>query len=137
MSVLRICEQNPPAVSPETSVADTIRRMLEAHVGAVAVVDSDNVVAGIFTERDVMKRLALSGRDPHTAPVRDFMTTPVELATEETTEAEALSAMLEHHYRHLPVVDHCGRLLGMLSIRHVLEARIDELVQQLEVARTH
>jgi CBS domain-containing protein len=135
MSVLDICEQNPPAVSPESSVADAIRHMLDQHVGAVAVVDSERVVAGIFTERDVLKRLALSGRDPARTQVREMMTTPVELATEETTEAEALGVMLERHYRHLPVVDNLGRLLGMLSIRHVLEARVDDLLQQLSEAK--
>ena len=136
MSVLHICELNPAAVSPETSVADAIRHMLDAHVGAVVVVDSAHVVAGIFTERDVLKRLALSGRDPATTAIREMMTTPVELATEQTSEAEALAIMLERHYRHLPVVDDHGRVLGMLSIRHVLEARIDELVQQLEAAQS-
>lgn len=135
MSVLSICEKNPPAVSPETSVAEAIRQMLDEHVGAVVVVDSENVVAGIFTERDVLRRLALSGRDPEKTPIRDMMTTAVELATEQTSEAEALKVMLERHYRHLPVVDNGGRLLGMLSIRHVLEVRIDELVQQLDVAQ--
>jgi CBS domain-containing protein len=108
--------------------------MLKARVGALVVVDSEHVVAGIFTERDVLKRLALSGRDPEATPVREMMTTPVELATEETSEAEALAVMLERHYRHLPVVDHKGRLLGMLALRHVLEARIDDLVQRLEAA---
>ena len=136
MSVLLICERNPVAVSPETSVADTIRRMLEAGVGAVAVVDSERVMAGIFTERDVLKRVALSGKDPAATPVREMMTTPVEMATELTGEAEALAVMLERHYRHLPVVDNQGRLLGMLSIRHVLEARIDDLVQQLQAAQS-
>jgi CBS domain-containing protein len=136
MSVLLICERNPAAVSPETSVADTIRHMLDAGVGAVAVVDSERVVAGIFTERDVLKRVALSGKDPAATPVCELMTTPVEMATEQTGEAEALAVMLERHYRHLPVVDNQGRLLGMLSIRHVLEARIDELVQQLDAVQS-
>ncbi len=135
MSVIDICEQNPPVVSPETSVADTIRLMLGERVGAVAVVDSERVVAGIFTERDVLKRLALSGHDPGRTKVRELMTTPVELATEETSEAEALSVMLERHYRHLPVVDAAGHLLGMLSIRHLLQARIEELVQQLDAEK--
>jgi CBS domain-containing protein len=135
MSVLQICEQDPPAVAPESSVADAIGHMLDRHVGAVVVVDSARVVAGIFTERDVLKRLALSGRDPAQTQIREMMTTPVELATEETTEAEALAVMLERHYRHLPVVDNSGRLLGMLSIRHVLESRVDELIAQLSEAQ--
>jgi CBS domain-containing protein len=135
MSLLSICERTPPTVPLEATVADAIHQMLEHHVGAVTVVDSNSVVAGIFTERDVMRRLSLSGQDPKTTPVREIMTTPVELATELTSEAEALSIMLERHYRHLPIVDHNGKLIGMLSMRHVLEARIDELVHQLERAR--
>jgi CBS domain-containing protein len=63
------------------------------------------------------------------------MTTPVEMATEQTTEAEALVTMLERHYRHLPVVDARGRILGMASIRHVLQARIDDLLRQLDDAK--
>lgn len=135
MSLLQICEQHPPVVSPESTVADAIRLMLDERVGAITVVDSDNVVAGIFTERDVLRRLALSGRDPAATSIREVMTTPVELATEETTEAEALSVMLERHYRHLPIVDPQGRLLGMLSIRHLLFSRIDDLVRQLEAEK--
>ncbi len=135
MSVLDICDQNPPTVTPDTSVADAIRRMLAERVGAVTVVDANHVVAGIFTERDVLKRLALSGRDPSKTQVRELMTTPVELATEATSEAEALQVMLERHYRHLPVVDSKGVLLGMLSIRHVLQARIDELLHRLDNAK--
>jgi CBS domain-containing protein len=136
MSLLDICEQHPPVVSPEGTVAEAIRRMLDQHVGAIAVVDSEHVVAGIFTERDVLKRMSLSGRDPNTTPIREMMTTPVELATEQTTEVEALAVMVERHYRHLPIVDARGRLLGMLSIRHVLQARIDELLEQLEAEKT-
>jgi len=132
MSVLLICDHNPPTVMPDDSVADAIRQMLRAHTGAVAIIDSQRVVAGIFTERDVIKRLALSRRDLEATPVRDVMTTPVEMATENTTDAEALAVMIERHYRHMPVVDDQGHLLGMLSIRHVLEARIDELLQQLD-----
>jgi CBS domain-containing protein len=134
MSLLSICEQDPPTVSLEATAAEAISQMLDHHVGAVTVVDSNRVVAGIFTERDVMRRLSLSGLDPNTTPVREVMTTPVELATELTSEAEALSIMLERHYRHLPVVDPNGRLIGMLAMRHVLEARIDDLVHQLERA---
>ncbi len=135
MSVLSICDQNPPTVTPEKTVAEAIRTLLAGRVGAVTVVDSERVVAGIFTERDVLKRFALSGRDPDKTAVRELMTTPVELATEQTSEAEALRVMLERHYRHLPVVDAKGRLLGMLSIRHVLQARIDDLVRQLDDAK--
>jgi CBS domain-containing protein len=135
MSLLSICDPNPATISVEGTVAEAIRMMLKWRVGAVAVLDSERRVAGIFTERDVLRRLALSGRDPEKTRVSDLMTTPVEMAIKQTTEAEALETMIERHYRHLPVVDDDGRLLGMLSIRHVLEARVHELVRELEGAR--
>jgi CBS domain-containing protein len=60
------------------------------------------------------------------------MTTPVELATLATTPGEALATMVERHFRHLPVVDGAGKLLGMLSIRNVLEWHIGDLTRELD-----
>ncbi|HET8667639.1 MAG TPA: CBS domain-containing protein [Terriglobales bacterium] len=132
MSLLQIADQNPTVTSPDATVLEAMRKMLDNHVGAVCVLDSERRVAGIFTERDVMRELVSRGFNPASTRVRDLMTTSVEMATELTTEAEALSIMLERHYRHLPIIDQNARLLGMLSIRHVLEARIDELVEELD-----
>ena len=103
-----------------------LRRM-----GAAAVVDEHGVVAGVFTERDVLTRVALSGRDPRHIPITEVMTTPVLLATRDTSIAEATSVMINHHRRHLPVVEDDGRLIAILSIRHVLERKVDELTAQL------
>jgi CBS domain-containing protein len=136
MSLLQIADQTPTVTSPDATALEAMRQMLENHVGAVCVLDSERRVAGIFTERDVMRELALRGFDPAKTPVRELMTTSVEMATELTTESEALSIMLERHYRHLPIVDKDARLLGILSIRHVLEARIDELVGELDGIRS-
>lgn len=132
MSVLELCDAKPAAVSLEASVADAIRTMLDRHVGAVAVIDSEQRVAGIFTERDVLSKLALSRHDPENTPVRDLMTTPVELATAQTSSSEAFVTMVERHFRHLPIVDNNGKLLGMLSIRNLLEWRIEDLGRELE-----
>lgn len=132
MSVLELCDLEVAAVAVEASAAQAIRSMLDHHVGAVGVVDSEKRVAGIFTERDVLRKLALSGRDPEKTPVRELMTTPVELATLSTGPGEALATMIERHFRHLPVVDNEGKLLGMLSIRNVLQWRIDALSQELD-----
>jgi CBS domain-containing protein len=132
MSVLELCDREIAAVGMEASVADAIHKMLDHHVGAVAVVDSEFRVAGIFTERDVLRRLALSRIDPQSAPVRDHMTTPVEMATLATGAGEALTTMLERHFRHLPVADDSGKLLGILSIRNLLEWRVDDLSRELE-----
>lgn len=135
MNILEMCDLEPAFVPVETTAEQAIRTMLDRQVGAVAVIDEDHRVAGVFTERDVLLRLSLSRRDPGSTPVREVMTTPVEMATRATTTSEALATMVERHYRHLPIVDDEGRLLGMLSIRNLLQARIDTLTHQLDEAR--
>lgn len=132
MSVLDLCDREIAAVPMEATVADAIHKMLDFHVGAVAVVDSEYRVAGIFTERDVLRKMSLTRLDPQTTSIRDLMTTPVEMATRETGPGEALSIMLERHFRHLPVADDNGKLLGILSIRNLLEWRVDELSRELD-----
>ena len=130
MSILRLCDQESATVPPESTVAEAIRLMLARRVGAVVVVDANRVV-GIFTERDVLRNLALSGRDPEKVPVAELMTTPVESASPQTSPGDALMSMLEHHFRHLPVVDSSGRLRGILSIRNLLHGQMEELRRQL------
>jgi len=136
MSILELCDKEAASVPLDATVQRAIRTMLDRDVGAVAVLDEKQRVAGVFTERDVLRRLSLSGLDPGRTPVREIMTTPVEMATLSTTAGEALATMVERHYRHLPIVDDDGRLLGMLSIRNVLQARIDTLTRQLDHVRS-
>ena len=132
MSLLDWCDEGPATVSVLATVEDAILMMMDKDVGAVAVIDEHGIVAGMFTERDILAKFALSGRDPKTTPVRELMSPMVEMATGETTAAEAFKVMLERHYRHLPVVDDHGKVLGILSIRNILEARIDDLLAELE-----
>ncbi|HZQ21707.1 MAG TPA: CBS domain-containing protein [Terriglobales bacterium] len=132
MTLLEFCDPEAATVSVEATAADAIRTMLNQHVGAVGVIDDAGRVAGIFTERDVLRKMALQRDDPSTTPVREVMTTPVEMATLTTGPGEALATMVERHFRHLPVVNNDGKLLGILSIRNLLQWRVDELTQQLD-----
>ena len=132
MNVLELCDREAATVSTLATVADAVRNMLDHHVGAVVVVDDQRRVAGVFSERDLLRKLALNWRDPEATPVLEVMTTAVELATAETGPGEALVTMVDRHFRHLPVVDNDGRLLGMLSIRNVLQWRIDDLSRELD-----
>jgi len=130
MHIIRLCDQESVTVPPEFTAAEAIRLMVARRVGSVVVVEANRVV-GIFTERDVLKKLALSGRDPAKVPVAELMTAPVETASPETSPGEALGMMLERHFRHLPVVDSSGRLRGVLSIRNLMHAQMEQLRQQL------
>ncbi|MGH9577854.1 MAG: CBS domain-containing protein, partial [Terriglobales bacterium] len=126
MNILELCDEVPAVVTLSASVRDAIQTMLDNRVGAVAIVDENRRVAGIFTERDVLQKLAISGKDPAQTPVRSLMTTPVQMATAETTPGEALAVMVDRHIRHLPITDSSGKLLGILSVRHLLQARVDD-----------
>lgn len=135
-SILKIADVPPAVVGPTVTVLEAIEEMVRKRVGAVAVVQAGQLM-GIFTERDVMLRVVLARRDPTSTKVVDVMTSKVEIGTEETTAGEALTLMLERHIRHLPIVDSKGQILGMLSIRNLLQNRVDDLSQQLDSLETY
>jgi CBS domain-containing protein len=132
MSLLKWCDEGPATVPVEATVQTAIQTMIDKAVGAVAVVDDQGIAAGMFTERDVLAKFALSGRDPAATPVREMMSPIVEMATEATSPSEALAVMIDRHYRHMPIVDERGRVLGVCSIRNILQARVDDLLAQLD-----
>ena len=107
--------------SAERSVAEVTSMMVKARVGS-AVVMEGSWLAGILTERDVL-RAAASGSDLTESPVSEWMTRNPRTATSDTTVGEAAEVMLTHGFRHLPVVE--GReLKGVVSIRDVLASGI-------------
>ena len=130
MSLLKIASVPPAAVAPDSTVLEAVELMAEHAVGAVAVVDNGRLL-GIFTERDVMLRVVLRQRHPKDTRVGEVMTSPVETITEASHEEEALVHMVERHVRHLPIVNKSGQLSGMLSVRNLLEHRVDELAREL------
>lgn len=132
MSLLQWCDEGPATVPVDATVEQAVQTMIDKGVGAVAVIDEHGVVAGMFTERDVLAKFALSGRDARSTPVREMMSPIVEMATEATTPSEALAVMVERHYRHMPIVDDKGKVLGVCSMRNILQARVDDLVAQLD-----
>ena len=131
MRLLKIASVPPATVPPEASVLEAVEVMAEHAVGAVAVVENDQL-RGIFTERDVMMRVVLRQRNPQNTRVGEVMTSPAETITDETAEEDALVHMVERHVRHLPIVSADGKLKGMLSIRNLLENRVDELARELQ-----
>ena len=118
-------------VSRTTTVMEAVEHMASAKVGSVVVVD-DNRLAGIFSERDVMLRVVLEGRDPKRTKVEEVMTSRVHSISMHTTGDEALRIMVQEHIRHLPVVDEQGRVQAVVSMRSLLDEKIKELHQQLD-----
>jgi CBS domain-containing protein len=131
MGLLRITRMPLVTVSGRASVMDAVRTMHEEHIGAVAVVDNDRLT-GIFSERDLMNRVVLEGRDPDDTRVGDVMTSPVVTIQRSLTADDALKLMDENHIRHLPVINIDGKLAGMLSVRSLLHEKVEELTDQLD-----
>ncbi len=132
MTILDLVDDPIAAVSSYASVTEAINEMLSRHLGAVAVLDEAGRVVGIFTERDIMVKFVLTGLDPAVTPVCEFMTTPVHTASSEISPGEALTLMLDRHFRHLPIVDNDGKLQGILSLRDLLQWRADDLSHELD-----
>ena len=122
MTVLRDLMSTQVALtSPDTSVAEAAASMVKANVGS-AIVMQGRFLAGILTERDVM-RSAASGEDLRASRVSDWMTPDPQSAGPDTSVEEAAEVMLQNGFRHLPVVE--GRTVcGVVSLRDLFATRI-------------
>lgn len=105
-------------VETSRSVLDTVRFMAEKNIGAVAVVRGEELV-GIFSERDLMKRVVAPGKNPSATTVEEVMTADPLVVSPQEEITDCMRMMKEHSFRHLPICD--GRKLkGLLSLRDLL-----------------
>ncbi len=111
-------------VSPEDSVLRAAQLMNEERIGCVVVADQDRGVVGIFSERDVMRRIVAEGRPAATTRVGDVMTRPVTCCRPNTSLIECQSVMTNKRLRHLPVVED-RQLVGMISIGDILAKEVE------------
>lgn len=117
-SVSRLNPTPPRHVSPTQTVSEAVDLMRREKIGCVLVCEKGKVV-GIFTERDLLRRVLAEGK-PLTLKIMDCMTpNPVAVCPKESIAA-AVHRMVEGGYRHLPVVDEVGRALGVLSVKRIM-----------------
>jgi CBS domain-containing protein len=126
-----------PEVTPEVSVRETVRIMAESHIGAIAVRKGAAIV-GVFSERDLVKRVVADGRDPVTTRVGEVMNADIVKVLDSDSVESAASAMRAQHVRHAVIVDRAGNYLALLSERHLLydvmnalEAKVGDLTGYL------
>ncbi len=119
-------------------ITETISRvvdiMVTADIGRVIITDAD-VPVGIFTEKDVLKRVANKGIDLQQTSIREVMTSPIQAVAEETHILEALGRMYQGNFRHLLVRGRRGTIVGIVSMRRILKIAV-ELGQGLSETRT-
>lgn len=127
----KILSGPPTVVTTATTVLEAVEAMSKNRTGACVVVDSGEL-KGLFTERDVMSKVVLRRLDAAKVKIGEVCTTELITATPEMPEHRALRTMVDNHIRHLPVIDGEGKLVGMLSLRKLLQHRVEELSNQLE-----
>ena len=117
------------SVAPSASVTEIASIISSRRIGAVVVL-AEGRLAGIVSERDVVKAIAHSGEAALRMTAQDIMTKAVITATPQTSVNDAMSLMDEGYFRHLPVVDD-GALVGIISVRDAVRAYIQ--LQEMEV----
>lgn len=122
-------------VEDSDTVAAVARRMAELHVGAILVLNGE-ALQGIFSERDLMKRVVLEGRDPALTLVRDVMTTDIATIDELAAVEEAMAKMQAHNCRHLPVM-RGSRVVNFLSMRDVMNYELARQTEELHHMRAY
>ncbi|MCB9982901.1 MAG: CBS domain-containing protein [Rhodospirillales bacterium] len=113
---------------PEDTVYDVVVSMTYKHFGAAAVVKNDELV-GIFTERDLLVRVVGQGRDIENTQIADVMSSGIETATTNDSALLCMGRMNHGRFRHMPVVDSDGKLIGMLSQRDFIAFTMRELLE--------
>ena len=122
-------------IDPHASVTDAAAALAAYDIGAVVVSSNEREVAGILSERDIVRRIAEEGRAAMDGSVADVMTHEVVTCDPSTSTDELVTIMTEQRIRHLPVVEH-GTLVGIISIGDIVKWRMEELAEeahQLEV----
>lgn len=124
----------PVSVRPGDSVFLALKKMAEAQIGAVLVLEDGRLV-GIFSERDYARKVVLVGKTSRDTPIREVMSDRVAYVTPEQTVEECMALMTDRRCRHLPVLGPGKEVIGILSIGDLVKETISEqkfIIEQLE-----
>lgn len=117
-------------IRPDATVRELLAQLAQFKIGALIVSDDSGNIAGIVSERDVVRHLNALGARLLDLRVSEIMTSDVVTCTPRDTVDDLMALMTQRRFRHVPVVDDEGSLIGIVSIGDVVKNRIDEL--QLE-----
>lgn len=123
-------------IGPETVVAEAAKILTEEHIGALMVIGDDGALAGILSERDIVRAIPVYGREVLDLAVGRLMTHPVVTCSPEGRVHQIMKTMTTKHFRHMPVLED-GKLIGMISIGDVVKSRLDELETETSQLRDY
>jgi CBS domain-containing protein len=105
----------PLTCPPETTVYEAVVQMAEKNFGSIFIIDDDDRVLGVMTERDIFRRVIGESRDPMTTPVSAVMTKDVRMANKDDDIVSWMQVMSNERFRRLPIVDENKRLIAVMS----------------------
>lgn len=138
MTVKNILRNKPPgliAVAPEDRISAVLAVLAERRIGAVLVL-AQGQLAGILSERDIVRALADHAAHTLDMTAAELMTANLTTGTPDTTVQQAMELMTEGHFRHLPILEN-GALTGLVSIGDVVKAMIEQSQHEVETLRTY
>lgn len=124
--ILQVKGRDVATIAPDASIAEAIAVLGEKRIGALVVLAKDGSIAGILSERDIVKAMAARGMDLTSVAVRDLMTADVTTCKPDDHVDDVMIEMTQGRFRHIPVIEN-GRLAGIISIGDAVKARIEEL----------
>ena len=127
-----IPQRHVVSLLPQASVWDAACIMTKANCGSILVIDAAGTLQGILTERDLMTRVVAKAVDPKFTPASEVMTrNPISIVPEMKV-AEAVVIMIERGFRHLPIINAAGKILGVFSIRDAMPRELGNAVSLAE-----
>lgn len=123
-------------IEPATTLGEAARLLGERRIGAVVVTRGDRRIAGILSERDIVRAIGESGAEALSQPVEHVMTAKVSTCRESHTVNDVMEIMTRGRFRHLPV-ERDGHLDGIISIGDVVKRRIEDVEREAEQIRTY
>ena len=123
-------------IEPTADLAAAAKLLATHRIGAVVILGAGGRMAGILSERDIVRALSDQGAAALDAPVGQVMTRNVATCGEDDTAASIMERMTAGKFRHMPVVN-CGRLVGLISIGDVVKHRVEEIESESEAMRDY
>ncbi len=134
--LLKVKGRDVVTVTPGQTLAQAAALLAKAKIGAVVVLEADRI-AGILSERDIVRRLASDGADALALSVSDAMTANVVTCELSETVDAMMQRMTTGKFRHLPVVDEAGGMIGVISIGDVVRARVESYESEARALRDY
>ena len=134
--ILSLKGREVATIEPGRSLSEAARFLAERRIGALLIVDGDRPVAGIISERDIVRAVAMHGAKALDEPVSRFMTEKVVTCTGETSINDVMELMTQQKFRHIPVVE-SGRLSGIVSIGDVVKLRLEEVEAETQAIKEY